>query len=83
METFESVIQLSNIILFLIVFMSLAAMPMLWTRIEARKLREETDKLAKLVERLERENDCYTPSSHSNLRMDTSDLAKVNRKYTA
>ena len=53
METIESILEPSHIIIFLFVFMSLVIASMLWSKIEARKLREETDKLIKLVEKLE------------------------------
>jgi hypothetical protein len=53
MGTLGSILEIGNITFFLVVFMALASIPKLWTRIEARKLREETEKLVKIVERLE------------------------------
>ena len=83
METFGSILETGNIILFIIVFMALVLIPILRQRREIRKLTEQLENLNRIVERLELEKDVYNPANHSDLKMDNSDLAKVSRKYTS
>ena len=83
METFGSILETGNIILFLIVFMALVLIPILRQRREIRRLTEQIGNLEKAIDRLDLEKDVYNPANHSDLKMDNSDLAKVSRKYTS
>ena len=83
METFGSILETGNIILFLSVFMALVLIPILRQRREIRRLTEQIGNLEKAIDRLELEKDVYNSANHSGLKMDNSDLAKVSRKYTS
>lgn len=83
METVSSFIETGNIILFIIVFMALALIPILRQRREIRKLTEHIENLEKAIDRLELEKDVYNPANHNiNLSNDKSELAEISRKYT-
>ena len=80
METLGSILETGNIILFLIVFIALAMIPMIRTRREARRLRDKVKELERAMERLELEKDVYNPANHD-ARSDKAGLAGVNQKY--
>ena len=80
METFGSILEAGNVILFLIVFMVLALIPMLRSRKEVHQLKEQIKILEKAIERLGLEKDVYNPANHEDL-ADESKLVEVNQKH--
>ena len=78
METLQSILKIGNILLFLIVFMAVALIPMLRTKRETRKLKEQAEKLEKAIEIIEK--DPYRSADQKELTEAKRNLAKVNQK---